>query len=102
MKDFQQQLWQKILANQGIPLQLHGGRYVTYATRGMTVVWIALEETQKNLYSQSLQQIAECIPYRLAECCPSSYPGSARSYKWSLLNSEQIFSPDLVNLLQPE
>ncbi len=101
MNHFQQQLWQNILANQGKPIRLKGGKYVTFETRGMRVVWKAMEPTQRNLYPQTLQQIMACVPARIGECGPSSYPGTAKSYKFALLNSV-IWTKDLADLVPTE
>ena len=56
------------------------------------IIWIPKEATQHNLYPQSKKEICKCIEARAKNYLTSNYPGTARSYKWALLNHPSIWT----------
>ena len=55
------------------------------------IIWLGEEPTMNNLYPQSKDNICRCLEYRNKNANPSSYPGTATSYKWALLNNDKIW-----------
>jgi hypothetical protein len=52
---------------------------------------ITIEATQEVLFKQSRKSICESINARINNYRPSDYTGSAKSYKWALLNDNRIW-----------
>ena len=64
---------------------------VKYKVEDDIVIWIPIEGTQKTLYNQRKKQICACLESRRLGKGPTEYPGTAQSYKWALLNNENIW-----------
>jgi hypothetical protein len=84
-------IWQRLIENQGGVFRLARGREVSYRLIGNTLEWIPVEITHNVLYPQSRDNICESINARLNNFSPSNYPGTAKSYKWALLNDSRIW-----------
>ena len=84
-------IWQRLIENQGSIFLLAGGKNVSYSILGNNLEWVYIEPTQDILYSQSRENIYGSINARLNNFSPSNYPGSAKSYKWALLNDSRIW-----------
>lgn len=84
-------LWERITVNQRCKFLLKRGRLISYQTIGNNVEWITIEATQEVLFKQSRKSICESINARINNYRPSDYTGSAKSYKWALLNDNRIW-----------
>jgi len=85
-------LWKRITENQRCIFRLKRGRLISYQTIGSYVEWITVEATQEILFKQSRESVCESINARINNCRPSDYPGTAKSYKWALLNDNRIWN----------
>jgi len=84
-------IWQRLIKNQGGIFRLARGRQVSYRIIGTNVEWITIESTQEILFTQSRENICASINARMSNYSPSNYPGTAKSYKWALLNDSRIW-----------
>ena len=84
-------IWQRLIKNQGGIFHLARRRQVSYRIIGNNVEWITIESTQEILFTQSRENICESITARINNFSPSNYPGTAKSYKWALLNDDRIW-----------
>lgn len=86
-------LWNRIVSNSGkLELKTITNLELSYEVKDEKVIWIPKETTQHNLYPQSKKEICKCIEARTIKHPPSKYPGTARSYKWALLNHPSIWT----------
>lgn len=84
-------IWQRLIENQGEIFHLAGGKNVSYRITGNNLEWISIEPTHNVLFPQSRDNICDSINARINNFGPSNYPGTATSYKWALLNDDQIW-----------
>jgi hypothetical protein len=84
-------IWKRLIENQGGIFHLARGRQVSYQITGNTLVWIPVETTHNVLYPQNRHSICESITARINNLNPSNYSGTAKSYKWALLNDLRIW-----------
>jgi hypothetical protein len=84
-------IWHRLIKNQGGIFRLARGRQVSYRIIANHVEWITIESTQEILFTQSRENICESITARINNLSPSNYPGTAKSYKWALLNDSRIW-----------
>jgi hypothetical protein len=84
-------IWQRLIFNQEGIFRLARGRQVSYRIIGNNLNWISIETTQDVLFTQSRENICESINARINNHSPSNYPGTAKSYKWALLNDQRIW-----------
>ena len=89
--NFSNAVWERIKENQNNELSLKKGKKVSYEIMNETIFWKTIEPSQNILFPQSKKQILECIPAKEKGLNPSEYPGTARSYKWALLNHDLIW-----------
>jgi hypothetical protein len=85
-------LWKRITENQRCIFRLKRGRLISYNIIGNNVEWIIVEATQEILFKQSRESVCESMKARINNCRPSDYPGTAKSYKWALLNDKRIWN----------
>jgi hypothetical protein len=67
------------------------GKTVKYNVEVDIVLWQSAYGTQNTLYKQSKVQIFACLESMRLGRGPTEYPGTAQSYKWALLNNENIW-----------
>jgi hypothetical protein len=84
-------IWQRLIENQGGIYRLAEGKEVSYHLKSNTLEWIPVETTHNVLYPQSRESFCESITARINNLSPSNYPGTAKSYKWALLNDPRIW-----------
>ena len=85
------ELWFRIKSNEGEVITTITGKKLKYRVEKEIVFWEPLEPSQNSLWKQSKKQIMLCIDARQKGRRPSEWPGTARSYKWALLNDESIW-----------
>jgi hypothetical protein len=85
-------IWNRIVSNSGsLTIYTKRGLALKFEVINEVVNWIPLELTLSNPYSQSKTEILKCLEPRSNSLKTSSYPGTAQSYKWALLNSNSIW-----------
>jgi hypothetical protein len=85
-------LWNRIVSYSGkLELKTKTSLILSYKVENDVVFWIPREPTQKKLWPQSKSEICKCIEARTKNYLTSNYPGTARSYKWALLNHSSIW-----------
>ena len=89
-------IWERILlcSKKQIILTTKKGISVTYKIESNVLVWVPLGPKQNVLFNQNKKQICASLTARNFNLTPSRYPGTARSYKWALLNHESIWLVD--------
>lgn len=86
-------IWERILlyAKKQIILTTKKGIIVTYKVESDVLVWVPLGSNQNVLFNQNKKQICASLSARHLNLNPARYPGTAKSYKWALLNHESIW-----------
>ena len=86
-------VWKRIVqyGNENPFLFTKTNRRLSYKIHDEKIIWLGEEPTMNNLYPQSKDNICRCLEYRNKNANPSSYPGTATSYKWALLNNDKIW-----------
>ena len=86
-------IWKRIVqyGNKQPSLLTKRNRRLSYTIRNENIIWIGEEPTMNNLYPQSQNDICRCLEYRSRNANPSTYPGTATSYQWALLNNDNIW-----------
>jgi hypothetical protein len=86
-------VWKRIVqySNENPSLLTKRNLQLSYKIHNERIIWLGEEPTMNNLYPQTKSNICDCLHLRINNANPSSYPGTATSYKWALLNNENIW-----------
>lgn len=86
-------IWERIKINstKKLILTTMRGLKLSYKVKNDEVIWIPKSPNQKTLFNQSKTQICASLRARNLNYGSSTYPGTAQSYKWALLNHDAIW-----------